>query len=128
MSDQIGGGGADLSFIDPGYYHEKVQAESVSGTVGLDLSTQSVYRLTLTGNVTFEFNNPSSDPQGNSFTLIVQQDGTGGHSINWPASTEWGGGTAPSLSTNANDKHLLSFISPDGGATWIGVPSAEGIS
>lgn len=109
-------------------YNETVVSGSVSGTVGLDLSTANFFRHTLTGGTTFEFNNPEGDPAGNSLTLIVQQDGTGGHSITWPSSVEWDGGSAPSLSTSANDKHMLGFVSPDGGSTWIGVVSAEGIA
>jgi hypothetical protein len=125
MTDSIGAGLP--SWIGSGHYHEDVRTESVSGTVGLDLSTVSFYRLTLTGDTTFEFTSASSDPAGNSF-VVVEQDGTGGHSISWPAAVEWGGGSAPGLSTAANDKHMVSFVTPDGGSTWIGVPSAEGIA
>lgn len=109
-------------------YHETVVTGNVSGTTGLDLSAANFFKHTLTGNATFEFNNPESDPAGNSFTLIVVQDGTGGHSITWPSSVEWDSGSAPSLSTSANDKHMLSFVSSDGGTTWIGLLSAEAIA
>lgn len=109
-------------------YHETVVSGSVTGTTGLDLSAANFFSHTLTGNTTFTFDNAESTPAGNSFTLIVQQDATGGHSITWPTSVEWDSGSAPSLSTAANDKHMIGFISPDGGTTWIGVVSATGIA
>lgn len=118
----------ETSSVNNDDYHETVVSGSVTGTTGLDLSAANFFDHTLTGNTTFEFNNPQTTPPGNSFTLIVQQDSTGGHSITWPTSVEWDRGSAPSLSTNANDKHMLGFISPDGGTTWIGVVSAEKIA
>lgn len=126
--NDIGDGSEPVQSINNGDYHETVVTGTVSGTTSLDLSAANVFRHTLTGNTTFEFNNPSSSPAGNSFTLIVQQDGTGGHSVSWPSSVQWDSGSAPSLSTSANDKHVLGFISPDGGSTWIGVLSATGVA
>lgn len=114
--------------IDNDDYHETVITGNVSGTTGLDLTTSNLFRHTLTSNVTFSFDNPNADPPGNSFTLIIQQDSTGGHSITWPSSVEWDNGTAPSLTTAANDKHVLGFLSSDGGATWVGVVSAMGVA
>ena len=114
--------------LDNDDYHETVITGTISGTAGLDLSAANFFRHTLSGNVTFEFNNPEADPAGNSFTLIVAQDSAGGHTITWPSSVEWDSGTAPSLSSNAGDKHMVSFLSPDGGSTWIGLVSAEAIA
>jgi len=108
-------------------YHESVVTQSGS-TGNLDLSAANVFEQTVTGNITFSFNNPSSTPPGNSFLLIVIQDGTGGHSLSWPSSVQWGGGSAPGLSTSANDKHILSFQSPDGGSTWYGFVAAENVA
>jgi hypothetical protein len=116
------------SRVDNDDYHETVVSESVSGTAGLDLSAANVFEHTLTGDTNFEFNNPSSSPAGNSFTIVVQQDGTGGHSLSWPSSVQWDSGSVPSLDTSANAKHMLGFVSPDGGSTWIGVLSASEIA
>jgi len=108
-------------------YHEAVVTQSGS-TGNLDLSAANVFEQTVTGNISFSFNNPSSTPPGNSFLLIVIQDSTGGYSLSWPASVQWGGGSAPGLSTSANDKHILSFQSPDGGSTWYGFVAAENVA
>lgn len=114
--------------IDGSDYNETVISGLVSGTTGLDCSSANFFRHTLAGDTTFQFENPESDPAGNSFTIIVIQDSTGGHSVSWPSSVEWDSGTSPSLSTNAGDKHMLSFLSSDGGQTWIGLVSAEAIA
>lgn len=108
--------------IDNTDYNETVNSlGNISGTVSIDLTSGNLVECTLTGNTTFNFNNPSSNPSGNSFTLILQQDGTGGHSLTWPSSVQWDSGSAPGFSTNANDKHMVSFVSPDSGTTWIGI-------
>jgi len=100
---------------------------SQSGSTGnLDLSQSNFFDQTITGNIGFSFDNPP--PSGGSVVLILRQDGTGGHSVNWPSSVEWAGGSAPGLSTGANDKHAVSFISPDGGSTWLGGVIGEGFS
>jgi hypothetical protein len=52
--------------------------------------------VTLTGNVTFAA--PTNMAAGNSLTLILTQDGTGGRTGTWNASYKWLGGT-PTLST-----------------------------
>lgn len=110
----------DSTTIENDDYHETVVTQSGS-TGSLDLSSANIFKQTITGNITFAFNNVSGSPAGNSFVLILQQDGTGGHTIDWPSSVEWSGGSSPGLSTNANDKHLVSFVTADGGSTWIGV-------
>jgi hypothetical protein len=126
-SDPSSFGSLGASTIDNDDYHETVVSQSGS-TGNIDVSAANVFKQTITGNISFSFNNPSSSPAGNSFTLIIEQDGTGGHTISWPTSVEWDSGGAPGFSTNANDKHMVGFVSPDGGSTWIGIPSARQIA
>lgn len=110
-------------------YSEAVGSASVTGATTIDLTAANVHEHTLTGNVSYTFSGETGGSHpGNSFTLIVQQDGTGGHTITWPTEVQWASGTAPSLSTGANDKHMLGFVSSDGGTTWIGIPTAQEIS
>jgi hypothetical protein len=92
------------------------------------VAAAGLHNLTLEGDVTLSFINAVADPPGNSFSLVIEQDATGGRSISWPSSVEWDGGSSPSLSTAAGDKHLLSFLTTDGGSTWVGLVSAEGLS
>ena len=84
-----------------------------SGTAAVQLAagdTGNCLKLTLTENLTsglFFTNNP---PGPCTITLRIIQDGTGGRTIsNWPTACKWPGGTAPLLSTGANDIDILSF-------------------
>ncbi len=44
--------------------------------------------------------------------------------MNWPASVDWAGGTAPTLTTSGTD--ILVFSTIDGGTIWHGmVASAD---
>lgn len=61
-----------------------------------DYSLGTVHTVTLTGNVTFAA--PTNMVAGNSLTLILTQDATGGRTATWNASYKWLGGT-PTLST-----------------------------
>jgi hypothetical protein len=63
-----------------------------------DYSLGTVHTVTLTGNVTFAA--PTNMAAGNSLTLILTQDATGGRTGTWNASYKWLGGT-PTLSTTA---------------------------
>lgn len=50
------------------------------------------------------------------FTLVLKNGGSG--EISWPASVVWGGGTAPTLTTEG--VNILDFLTVDNGATWYG--------
>jgi len=41
--------------------------------------------------------------------LVLKQDGTGSRLATWPAAVLWPDGTAPTLSTGANDIDIVSF-------------------
>ncbi len=48
---------------------------------------------------------------GQTYTLIIIQDGTGNRTITtWPSGTLWPGGLAPVLPTAANSRTIVSFI------------------
>lgn len=91
----IGGGTQDID-LDSG--------RSVSGTV--DTST-----------TTFTFSNPKATGNEDIFTLRLTNGGS--QTVNWPASVEWVGGTAPTLTTSGVDE--LVFKTIDGGTAWVGV-------
>ena len=94
-----------------------------SGTsVTLDISAGSLFTITLAHNIgTFTWSNPASSGDVSSFVLKVTQDGTGNRTIAWPASVDWAtAGTAPTLSTGANDVDIFVFFSSDAGTTYYG--------
>lgn len=99
---------------------ESAPSSSISGAVSILLTDGNVKDYTLTGNVTFTFPSATSGIS-TFFTLVISQDGTGGHTITWPGSVDWADGTAPTLSTGSNEVDILTFFSVDGGTTWYGM-------
>jgi hypothetical protein len=95
---------------------------ATGATETIDVGTGGVFDLTLDANVTLTFTSP---PTGSawSFTLILRQDGAGARTVTWPGSVDWPGSSAPTLSTGANDVHVLVFLTVDGGTTWLGFAS-----
>ena len=110
-----------------------VQQESTAVTSGtsvtLDLNAGTVFTITLAHNIgTFTWSNPASSGYASVFSLQVTQDGTGGRTISWPASVDWASGTAPTLSSGANDVDVFVFFTVDGGTTYYGFTSGQDLS
>ena len=87
---------------------------NVSGAETVDLNDGEMFTATATGNVTWAFSNVRGS--GGGFVLILTDGGN--FTQTWPASVDWPGATAPTLTSNGVD--VLVFITDDGGATWRG--------
>ena len=88
---------------------------NVTGTQAISFSN-SVNEITLTGDTTLSFTGSVSGTPATT-TLIVNQDGTGGHSITWPAAAKYAGGVEPPQTTGASDIDIWSIFTVDGGTT-----------
>jgi hypothetical protein len=87
------------------------------GTDDIDLTAGNVVTATVsTSTETFTFSNPTASDEGCSFTLILTNGGS--QTVNWPASVDWAGGEAPSLTASGVD--ILVFLTVDGGTIWHG--------
>ncbi len=95
---------------------------NTTGTLAIDLALGNVVSARLTGNVTTVTITGSVAGKACSFGLYLTQDGTGSRTVNWAslAAIKWAGGTAPTLSTGANDVDILVFETIDNGTTWFG--------
>ena len=98
-----------------GYTEETVVANT-STAYTIDLANGTVQYLTLTGNCTYTFPTPVA---GKSFILIQKQDGTGSRTVTWPASVDWPGATAPTLTSTASKADKFVFTAIDG-SNWLG--------
>jgi hypothetical protein len=98
-----------------GYTEETVTANTGTAYT-IDLANGSVQYLTLTGNVTYTFPTPVA---GRSFILIQRQDATGGRTVTWPASVDWPGAVAPTLTSTAQRVDKFVFTAIDG-SNWLG--------
>ena len=106
-------------FID---YAESVNAigGTGGGTQDLDIALGNVQTATVdTSTNTFTFSNPSISGKSCSFTLILTNGGS--QTVNWPASVDWAGSTAPTLTTSGVD--VLTFMTVDAGTIWYGFPA-----
>jgi coenzyme F420-reducing hydrogenase delta subunit len=110
-------------------YGETLTTNATSGaTETLDLTNGNVFDVTLSANCTFTFSNPPASGTAGSFTLILRQDGTGSRTATWPASVDWPSATAPTLSTGASDVDVFTFLTVDGGTTWLGFTAGLDLS
>lgn len=87
------------------------------GNQDIDLESGNVVSGTVdTSTTTFTFSNPPASGICGSFSLILTNGGS--QTINWPASIDWAGGIAPSLTTSGKD--VLVFFTLDAGTIWYG--------
>jgi len=103
-------------FID---YAETVNiiGSTGGGTQSIDLTLGNVATLTVdTSANTFTLDNPPATGKAGSITLIITNGGS--QTVNWPASVDWVGGTAPSLTAAGRD--VVALLTVDGGTIWYG--------
>lgn len=100
------------------YGEKATSVSSSSNTLTLDITDGNHFYCVLDENTTLAFSNPS--PTGNlcGVTLEITQDGTGGRTLAFPASVEWAGGTAPTLTDTAGATDVFVFLTRDAGTTW----------
>lgn len=85
-----------------------VQTLTDGATINWDASSGAIAQVTLGGDRTMAA--PTNLKSGGTYSLIVKQDGTPPRLLTWNAVFKWPGGTAPTLSTGANDIDVLTFI------------------
>ena len=122
LSGAVDGGAQVISNPVVKDYGETVNVigSTGGGTQDIDLEDGNVVTATVdTSANTFTFSNPSTSGVSCSFTLILTNGGS--QTLNWPASVDWAGGSAPTLTTSGVD--VLAFTTVDGGTIWYGFPA-----
>ena len=102
-------------------YREKLVTLSGTSTA-INLSLGNVFTHSLTGNTTYSITNAVSG-QAHSFTLLITQTATV-RTLTFPASVKWQDGEIPDMST-ANKTYVLTFVTINGGTTWLGMFGGE---
>lgn len=92
---------------------EGVALGNVSGAQALSCTAAQVFTATITGATTFSFTNASAYDE-----IVLHLTNPGSAAITWPASVDWPGGTAPSLTAAGVD--VLVFVTHNGGTIWRG--------
>ena len=98
-------------------YNETYVSLSAGSTVDIDNETGNVFALTTNQNTTFTFSNPPASGTAYGFTLKLTAGGT--HTITYPGSVDFAGGTAPDAPASG-ETDVLVFITVDGGTNWYG--------
>lgn len=105
-------------------YNETYSA--LSGTTpSVDCETGNVFALSTSGNTTFTFSNPPAT--GTAYGMLIKLTAGGTHTITWPTSVDWAGGTAPDAPASG-ETDVLGFITHDGGTTWYGFLAGDALA
>ena len=96
-------------------------------TTTIDLATATNFVHDLTGATTYTFSNPATTGNATAFTLKVIQDTTA-RTITWPASVDWAGGTAPTLTATSGGVDVFVFYTIDGGTTYYGFTAGQAMA
>ena len=99
-------------------YREKL----VTTTGAINLNLGNVFYRNATANTTFSITNAVNN-QAHSFTLIIDMGATV-RTLSFPSSIKWQGGDIPDLTT-VNKTYVLTFLSTNGGTTWLGMFGGE---
>lgn len=110
--------------FDNGISEESTTITSSSGAATLNMRDGTNFVHDLTENVTYTFSNPASSGKMSAFTLKVIQGATA-RTITWPASVDWPGATAPTLSTDNDAVDVFVFFTIDGGTTYYGFTAGQ---
>ena len=126
LSGAVTGADQVMSAVTHKDYAETCAENAASGTAAtIDLNDGNVHHVQLTGNCTFTFSNPIATGDSSSFTLILEQDGTGSRTATWPSEVKWAAATAPTLTTTADKFDVLAFTTVDGGTRWFGFVAGQ---
>jgi hypothetical protein len=98
-----------------------------TATYNIDLSLSNIFDITLGTNVTFTFTNPPSSGISKNCTVILRQDATGSRLATF-TNAKYTDGTAPILSTGANQIDVLTFFTVNGGSFWFGTFAMANVS
>ena len=79
-----------------------------AATIAVDMSTSCNFTVTLGGNRTLD--NPTGMVTGQTGSIFIVQDGTGGRTLAYSSNWEFPNGTAPTLSTAAGAVDRLDYI------------------
>lgn len=113
--------------IDIQNFNEAVdQQTGISGSTTLNLGNYNNFHYEINGDVGISLSGVSTNPAGNSFSIAIKQDSTGNHSVtSWPNGVIWTDGAEPNSTGLANTVNLYTFVTFNGGSTWIGMVAAE---
>lgn len=97
-----------------------------AGSLTLDLSTAGIFYVNLNAAVTTLTISNTQTIGASAFTLVFTADGTP-RTVAWGGSILWPGGTAPTLTSTNGKEDVFSFMTLDGGTTWMGFTGGQNL-
>lgn len=88
--------------------------------------THSSASLTTSGNTTFTFNVTGAST-GYLIGFVLRLTSGGSHTVQWPSSVDWAGGSAPDVPASG-ETNILVFITHDAGTNWYGFQSGAAMA
>lgn len=101
-------------------YAEEIQSLTLSSnTITVDFENGNHASVTLDDDLTtITINNVPPTGDAAPLVLYITQDNTGGHTVTFPSSFRWAGGTAPTITSTADRTDIFVAITRDGGTTY----------
>jgi len=126
VSNEITLGNSSVNrFRVPGAGIDNTSAALSGTTPSVDVGARDTYTLTTSGNTTFTFTGAPSTGQVGTFSLIITAGGT--HTLTWPASVLWAGGTAPAAPANT-ETQVYTFFTVNGGTAYYGFLAGDAMA
>lgn len=98
---------------------EAVDNRTVSGTTDLDVGDYNAFRHTLDGDVDYSIAGADEALPGESFALLIEQDGSTQHAVTWPT-VEWDIDQEEPDDPETGELLEVVLRTYDGGGTWYG--------
>ena len=111
-------------------YQEKVVTigSIATSTYTIDTSLANIFDLTLTASTTITFSNVAASGFARPITLIVRQPAASASKTLAVTGAKYTDGVAPVLSTGVSQIDVLTYWSPNGGATFFGTFAMANVS
>lgn len=95
-----------------------------------NLALSNIFTLTGTNgsNCVFTFGSPPASGNAQMFTIVFKQPATGSANVTWPASVKWSYGDTPIVSATVNARDVFTFLTFDGGTTYLGALSMANVA
>lgn len=90
-----------------------------SATIAIDASLTEIFKLSLTGNAAIS--NATNLIDGTTYLFWISQDATGSRTVTWGTNYDFGVLGTPTLTTTANKKDILYFISDGTKLCFLGI-------
>jgi hypothetical protein len=114
------------AYVSDATFDTYITSAALSGTTpSVDVGARDTYTLTTSGNTTFTFTGAPSTGQVGTFSLIITAGGT--HTLTWPASVLWAGGSAPDAPAST-ETQVYTFFTVNGGTAYYGFLAGDAMA